>query len=112
MFFEYLEPADAPVIPGLEEHEIVLAKDQPEYNPLRVIPGQTRQGERLSRWTLTPEQRHAVRDGADIYLELLTFNGGMQPVRIAVSDGPNADFFREGYNLQKLVNAAEPSPAD
>lgn len=108
--FEYLQPADRPVIKGLEEYEIVMAKDQPEYNPLRVLPGITREGERLSRWTLTEKQREAVASGADIFLELLTFNSPMQPVRMAVSDEPNTDFFRQGYNLQPVVNE-EPMPA-
>jgi hypothetical protein len=106
--FEYLHPAQGPVIPGLEEFEIVMAKDQPEYIPLRVIPGQTREGERLSRWTLTESQRKAIAEGADIFLELLTFNYAMQPIRIAVCDTPNPDFFRKGYNLQPPVNEEKP----
>lgn len=97
--FEYLQPADRPVIDGLEKHEIVMAKDQPEYNPLRCLLGNTPEGERLSRWTLTEDQRKAVANGADIFLELLTFNRPMNPIRLAVSDNPNPDFFRQGYRL-------------
>lgn len=97
--FEYLQPADRPVIDGLEPYEFVMAEKQAEYNPLRCLPGATREGERLSRWTFTPEQRQAIANGADIFLELYTFNGPMQPIRIAVSDNPNPDFFREAYRL-------------
>lgn len=97
--FEFLKPADRPVIERLERYEIVMAADQPQYRPLRCIPGYTPEGERLSRWTFTPEQRQAIADGADIFLELLTFNQPMNPIRLAVSDNPNADFFRQGYRL-------------
>jgi hypothetical protein len=48
---------------------------------------------------LTPEQREAVANGADIFLELITFHMPMNPIRIAVSDGPYPDFFAHGYNL-------------
>lgn len=97
--FEYLQPADRPVVDSLEQYEIVMAKDQPEYKPLRCLPGFTHNGERMSRWTFTPEQRQAITEGADIFLELLTFKDPMQPIRIAVSNQPNPDYFREIYNL-------------
>ena len=102
--FEYLQPADRPVVDGLEQHEIVMAKDQPEYNPLRVLPGFSKEGERLSRWTLSPAQRDAIANGADIFLELLTFNQPMQPIRIAVSDGLNPEFFLSGYKIRESIN--------
>lgn len=102
--FEYLQPADRPVIDGLDAYEFVIAKDQPEYMPLRCLVGNTPQGERLSRWTLTPEQRQAIADGADIFLELLTFNSPMNPIRIAVSDGPNPDLFATVYQLGSSID--------
>lgn len=97
--FEYLQPADKPVIDGLEKHETVWAKDQPEYNPLRTLTSKTDDRKVLSRWTLTPEQRKAVADGADIYLELLTFGTPLQPIMMAVSDKPNPDYFSMTYRL-------------
>lgn len=97
--FEYLQPRNGPVVDGLEQYEIVMAKNQPEYNPLRCLPGNTEHGERLSRWSPTREQREAIAAGADIFLELLTHNMPMQPIRIAISDAPNPDFFLEGYGL-------------
>lgn len=120
--YEFLHAAHGPVIPGLEEHEVVYAKDQPEYNPLRTlkpeadaiplleqwidllehlrtIEARTNAVPVLSRWTLTPEQRQAVLDGADIYLELLTFGSPLQPIRMAVGKDLNPDFFREQYAL-------------
>jgi hypothetical protein len=98
--FEYLQPADRPVIEGLEEHELIMAKDQPEYNPLRCLPSNDSDGYRMSRWTLTSEQRLAIANGADIFLELMTFNRPMNPIRVAISDGPNPDFFKHGYRLE------------
>lgn len=84
--FEYLSPADQPVIAGLEDREVVFAKDQPEYTPLRALVSPDNDKGVLTRWTLTDKQREAVADGADIYLELLTFGQPLQPIRIIVSD--------------------------
>ena len=99
VFFEYLQPADRPVIDGLEHHEVVYAKDQPEYLPLRTLRSSTQERRVLSRWTLTPEQRRAVAAGADIFLTQMTFGGPLQPVAMAVSDEPNSDFFRDTFQL-------------
>lgn len=90
--FEYLQPRDGPVVDGLEKHECVYAKDQPEYNPLRTLRGNGPMVPVVSRWTLTKEQREAVAAGADIFLELSTFNQPLQPIRVAVSDGDGESF--------------------
>lgn len=90
---DYLMPADRPVIEGLEQHEVVYAKDQPEYIPLRTL--RSADGRVLSRWGLTPEQRQAVSEGEDVLLELSTFGGPLQPIRMALSGAANhmaADF--------------------
>lgn len=98
-FFEYLNPANKPVIPGLEAFEVVYAKDQPEYIPLRTLRSRTDEGKVLSRWDLTDEQRHAIAMGADIYLTLLTFQGPLQPITIAVATDINPDYVRLDFNL-------------
>lgn len=85
--FDYLKPKDGPVVDGLEAKETVYAKDQPEYIPLRTLRSSGPMGAVISRWTLTPEQRKAVADGADIFLELSTFRNPLQPIRMAISDG-------------------------
>lgn len=99
-FFEYLSPANKPVIPGLEQFEVVYAKDQPEYIPLRTLRSRTDEGKVMSRWDLTAEQRHAIAKGADVYLTLLTFQGPLQPITIAVATDINPDYMRVDFNLQ------------
>lgn len=86
--FDYLAPKDGPVVDGLESLEIVYAKDQPEYTPLRTLrnPADTMGGV-VSRWTLTETQRKAVAEGADVFLELSTFDQPLQPIRMAIGDG-------------------------
>lgn len=96
-FFEWLNPADAPVVPGLEAHEIVFAKNQPEYIPLRALRARTDDGRVMSRWSLTPEQRKAVASGADVYLTLLTFGNPLQPISIAVATDIDPDYVRADY---------------
>lgn len=85
--FDYLQPRNGPVVDGLEAQEVVYAKRSLEYAPLRTLVSSGRMGGVISRWTLTPQQRQAVAEGADIYLELSTFHEQLQPIRIAVSDG-------------------------
>lgn len=104
--FEYLNPADKPVIEGLEEFEVVYAKDQPEYLPLRTLAANTSERQVMSRWSFTDEQRKAISEGADIYLTLMTFCGPLQPITIAVADKMNPDYFRHTFNLP-----AAPCPA-
>jgi len=97
--FEYLEPAKGIVVPGLDEFEFVYAKNQPQYNPLRTIKANNPGGSVLSRWTLTDAQREAVANGADIFLELLTFGGPLAPCLLAVGE-PDVEYFAERYNLK------------
>jgi hypothetical protein len=90
--FEYLKPRNGPVVDGLESQEVVYAANQPEYIPLRSLRADGRMGAVISRWTLTPEQRRAVAEGADVFLELSTFNQPLQPIRMSVSDTKGSKF--------------------
>ena len=86
--FDYLSPKNGPVIEGMESQELVYAKNQPEYIPLRTLRNNSDEmGGVVSRWTLTPEQRKLVAEGADIFLELSTFREPLQPIRMAIGDG-------------------------
>ena len=101
--FDYLEPRNGPVVDGLENKEIVYVANQPEYIPLRTLKGVGPMGNVISRWTLTPAQREAVANGADIFLELSTFNHPLQPIRIAVSDA-FGEAFAEWFTVCLLNN--------
>ena len=99
--FSYLKPHDGPVVDGLEQHETVYAKDQPQYNSLRTLPGEN--GNRaIARFHLTDEQRQAIAEGADIYLEILHFKGPLAPSRLMVMSEPppEATHFREWWRAQ------------
>ena len=93
--FDYLQPKDGPVVEGLEHREVVYAKDQPEYLPLRTLVSRDGQGRVVSRWSLTDKQRLAIAAGSDVFLELFTFGQALQPIRMAVSDGqPDEEWLR------------------
>ncbi len=85
---DYLTPKNGPVVEGREAEEVVFAKDQPEYIPLRTLTYETYPNSGdirvMSRWTLTSEQRKAVSEGADIFLTCLTFGRPLQPVTLAI----------------------------
>lgn len=100
-YFEFLQPADKPVIKDLEAYEVVYAKAQPQYIPLRVLRSNTPDGQVLSRWSLTDEQRKMIAEGGDIFLEVSTFNTPLQPIRMAVSNGPNPTLFELEYDLKR-----------
>lgn len=85
--FDFLKPHDGPVIPGLERFERIYAKDQPQYRALRTLPGRLGKSA-ISRFSFTEEQRKAIAEGADIYLELLHFGGPLAPSSIMIMSEP------------------------
>jgi len=85
--FSYLHPRKGPVFDGLEDKEVVYAKEQPQYIPLRTLTSVGPDRKVYSRWTLTDDQRARVADGYDIFLELSTFGHPLQPIRMAIGSG-------------------------
>lgn len=92
---DYLEPASVPVVPGTEAREVVYAKDQPEYNPLRTLVSEDTKRAVLSRWSPTAEQRKAIAEGKDIFLKLLTFHRPLQPILIFLADDSDAEEIKD-----------------
>ena len=74
----------SPVMPGSEEIENVLAKNQPEYLPLPVVFLDTVSRPAISRWRLTDEERQKIASGADIVLTQCIFNDLYHPVSLQV----------------------------
>lgn len=76
-------------IPGHEREEITVARNQDGLNEipaLRVsfgmwLPDMPAEG-LITRWRPTDEERAALANGADIWLEVMTFGQPMQPVRL------------------------------
>jgi hypothetical protein len=64
----------------------VYAKDQPEYLPLPVCQVPGIEGEVISVWKPTDEERLAIANGANIGLSCWTFHRPLQPVRVFVAD--------------------------
>ncbi len=98
-------PAQKPVVAEFESIEVVYAKDQPEYLPLRTLKGSNR-GAVLSRWTFTDEQRQAIAEGADIFLDVLTFDQPLQPIGIYVAHE------LEASSVAEMLGIVVPLPSD
>lgn len=82
--------AVAPEIP--DSREIVFAKDRPEYIPLPAAIVEREEGQSVvTRWQFTDEERALIASGADPYLEMLTFGGPLQPIRLHIGDAPDAN---------------------
>lgn len=81
-----MEPV-SPIVRGLEEEEVVYAKDQPQYVPLPCLKSRQPDGTGaiLTRWTLTDAERQAIANGADVFLRVLTYGNPLQPVGMFVS---------------------------
>ncbi len=90
MRFDYLNASIDAVVDGLESFEKIYALEQAEYIPLRTLPGETgedgKANSAITRWQLTPEQRQAIANGADIMLEVVHFRGPLAPVRMMILD--------------------------
>ena len=67
------------------EQTVVIAKDQPEYNPLpaHVFPGD-QQGRIAFCWKLRWWERLAVLVRGEIWSEVLTFKQPLQPQLLSV----------------------------
>lgn len=72
-------------MPGSEEIEIVLGKDQPEYIPLPAVYLDNSFRPMITRWGFTPEERTAIAMGADIVLTQLTFGAPFNPIHLQVT---------------------------
>lgn len=86
----------SPVMPGSEEIEIVLGKDQPEYTPLPAVYLNTPSVPMITRWRLTEEERIAVSSGADIVLTQLTFGNPFSPIHLQVTAQDEMPVLLEG----------------
>lgn len=71
----------SPVIPDSNPDEVVYAKDQPEYLPLPAV--KLYDGTILTRWVLSEDEKRQVLEQGYIYLEVLTFNKPLQPLRLS-----------------------------
>jgi hypothetical protein len=74
-----------PVIPEHQSEEIVIAKEQHPYAPLHALRiGEPRYGVLLTRWQMTWRERLRALVFGEVYLQLMTFNGPVQPVKLTV----------------------------
>lgn len=64
------------------EHNVVFAKDQPEYLPLPAFRNNSPQGEVITCWNLSFRERLRVLLTGEIWLSLLTFNKPLTPTFI------------------------------
>lgn len=102
-----MRPA-TPVLPGHEKliKETVVAKDQEEYMPLPsiIVPGPD--GEVLTRWEMSDEEKALLLSGGHIYLSCWTFGGPLQPLKLRVA---TADMIIEEERAVELPrNTIEP----
>lgn len=61
-----------------EGHNVVFAKDQPEYPPLPAHKAED--GTVITCWELSPEEKEGVSKTGKIFIKMLTFNQPLQPI--------------------------------
>jgi hypothetical protein len=64
-----------------EEQNIIMGKDQPEYQPLPAFRDPN--GTIVSCWELSPEEIERVKETGCIWFSQLTFNRPMQPILLS-----------------------------
>ena len=74
----------SPRIDGCDE--VTVAEEQLEYKALTAAQIRYTDGSRglMTRWRLTPEEREAIANGADLYLGILTMGKPLQPISLEV----------------------------
>lgn len=72
-----------PVVPGFDLPVTTFAKDQPQY--LALPAHRQPDGTVTTRWRLSFLERLAVLFGGSIWLQLLTFNNPLQPVKLTTT---------------------------
>lgn len=77
----------SPVLKRAEHPEIVYAKNQPPYIPLPAV--RSDDGRVTTRWRLTWRERLTLLLRGDLYLQVLTFGGPLQPVKLSVTEPEN-----------------------
>lgn len=81
MRFDYLMPAQGPVVAGLEDHEKIYALEQSEYLAIRTLPAEEG-ASAIYRCELSSAQRQMIADGADVLIEIVHFGGPLAPSRV------------------------------
>jgi hypothetical protein len=96
------------IIPEIEGTQILIAERQPEYEPIvgvvahnphygsAAVPGLRRENTIVVAFRPNEEERTRLLAGEDIYLQLLTFGGSMQPVLLTVGKAETAAMLRTG----------------
>lgn len=74
-----MKPA-SPVIGGHNRHEVVYAANQPQYIPLPAH--KSKEGIVTTRWTLSLKERLQVLLSGNVYLQVMTFNAPLQPLKM------------------------------
>jgi hypothetical protein len=68
----------SPVVPGHNFTEVDFAENQPEYLPLPAIVNPD--GNVITRWQLSEEERQRVAETGELWLLTLTFKQPLQPM--------------------------------
>ena len=85
----------SPVIKGFEQHEIILAKDQPQYIPLPTLVVEGDEKRMISRWEFSDLEREQIAKGASLLLEQLTFGSLYHPIALSIMDKPKVQITDE-----------------
>lgn len=72
-----------------EGQNAVYAKDQPEYIPLPVCKLDGKEGEVISCWELTEEEKAEVARTGRLWLSVWTFRQALQPLLLTVERPEN-----------------------
>lgn len=74
----------SPVLRKACHQEVTYGADQPEYLPLPAVRDED--GRVTTRWRMTWRERLRVLLTGELYLQILTFNSPLQPVKVTTCE--------------------------
>lgn len=90
----------SPVFPGAKE--VVYAKDQPQYIPLPAH--RSSDGVVTTRWKLSLREKFHLLFGRPLYLQVMTFNSPLQPVKLTI-DTPDVEREETEREMSNIITA-------
>jgi hypothetical protein len=85
-------------------HNVVFAKDQPEYQPLPALRISGPEGEVITCWEMTKDELDEINRTGRIYFKQLTFNGPLQPILPMAALGDDVAIVMEPTPTHSMIS--------
>lgn len=74
--------------PAFQMPETLVAKDQPEYDPMPAMVSRGQYGMVTTRWKPSLIERLILIFGGSVYVQMMRFGKGVTPIKVMVDEPP------------------------